>query len=727
MGSEIAAARDRKRHGRHYTPPALARFLARRLLEHVPRVSGVLRVLDPACGDGELLLALYREAAIGLPEVRLKLVGYDLDDEALTVAHERASAEGVVVDLYLGDFLTVSEGIADGCFDAIITNPPYVRTQQLGGETAQLLSERFGLSGRIDLTHPFVAIAPRLMCAGGVLGLLCANRFLTTKAGANIRQLLLAELSPVELYDLGDTKLFDAAVLPAVTIARRTSRRETCRYVSAYEVAECETVSAVDLFEALTGASGRLIAHNGRTFAIEIGTLATDDPMVTVPAGPSEGVGQRADLDSAEYGQDDADFSAGSSNFAGVVDVSASENQPRLVSDSSRSLGSGGAPGEVAAIASGEGGDGGEGRLVSGESVVSGVFGGCGGSVPLDVGEPRGAALSGTTGRAWRMSQPSVDYWLARIGAGTWKTFGEVARIRVGIKTTADRVFISDRWGEMDPCPEPELLFDLITHHDLVPWQIRRDRGTRVLYPYDTAQSRRVPVDLREFPSAAAYLRAHEETLAGRKYVMASGRAWFEIWVPQRPHLWRVPKLVFPDISTRPRFALDRSGAVVNGDCYWMSLSDIGVRGNAEQLAYLLMGVANSALGLRFYDAVCGNRLYSGRRRWITQYVSRLPLPDPARSAGIVELVAEFVDGGRLPDTEAMRVLDEQVAAAFGVRSGGGADADHRQQDPAGEVASGLDILEWDEPVGGQRQREGQPGHDLGDQVGVEIVGVVGP
>jgi SAM-dependent methyltransferase len=679
MGSEIAAARDRKRHGRHYTPPALARFLAQRLLEHVPRsgVSGVLRVLDPACGDGELLLALHREAAIELPGVQVELVGYDLDDEALAVARERARDAGIGVDWHVGDFLEVSGGITDGCFDAIITNPPYVRTQQLGGVTAQLLSKQFGLRGRIDLTHPFVAIAPRLLCPGGVLGLLCANRFLTTKAGANIRGLLLSELAPVELYDLGDTKLFEAAVLPAVTIAKRTSHRDTCRYVSAYEVAASEPVSRTGLFDALTENQGGFITHGGRTFAVEVGTLATGE------LGSDRGA---AAAESFEPGVMVAD----------VVDA------PR---------------GAGAGVELGR-------RAVEVASSVSGALD-IGGLVESSWG---GGQFDGGSGWAWRMSRPGVDDWLGRVTAGTWKTFGEVARIRVGIKTTADRVFISDRWGEREPCPEAELLFDLITHHDFEPWRISGGRGIRVLYPYDTTRSRRIPVDLSEYPSAAAYLRGHQETLAGRKYVAASGREWFEIWVPQRPHLWRVPKVVFPDISERPRFALDRSGAVVNGDCYWMSLADIGLRGDADQLAYLLMGVANSALGLHFYDAVCGNRLYSGRRRWITQYVSRLPLPDPARSAGIVELVTEFVDGGRVPDADSVRVLNERVAAAFGLRSGCGADPDHRQQDSAGEDASGFDIVERDEPVGSQRQREGESGHDLGDQVGVEIVGaVVGP
>ncbi|MGO4615438.1 methyltransferase domain-containing protein [Nocardia sp. 2YAB30] len=612
MASE---ARDRKRHGRHYTPPALARFLAGRLLRHAePSVSGVLRVLDPACGDGELLFAVHAEIAARLPGARPVLTGYDLDGDALAVARERAGGAGIVVDWQVADFLAVEAELADGSFDAVITNPPYVRTQQLGGSTAQLLSKRFGLRGRIDLTHPFVATLPRLLPTGGMLGLLCANRFLTTKAGANIRRLLLSELAPVELYDLGDTKLFAAAVLPAITIARRGSCRDSCRYASTYQVSSGEIPGEMDLFDALTADHCSLVQHNGRTFAVEVGRLVTG-------RYPQDRSTSR--FASNQALNDERSTASGLSDIRPIGLPASPERSPRDRSWARR----------------------GQTRRET---------------APRGAREPEAA---------WRMSHDAVDIWLAKVGAATWRSFGDVARIRVGIKTTADRVFISDRWAEADPSPEPELLLALITHHDLGPWLATRDRDIRVLYPYDLARSHRVPVDLADFPDAAAYLLANKETLAARRYVTASGREWFEIWVPQRPHLWREPKLVFPDISDRPRFALDRSGAVVNGDCYWVSLPDLSCAGpDAERLAYLLMGVANSALGLRFYDAVCGNRLYSGRRRWITQYVSRLPLPDPAtaRSAGVVDLVRELVEG-RPPDAAAHAELDERVAAAFGL------------------------------------------------------------
>ncbi|MCX4098617.1 Eco57I restriction-modification methylase domain-containing protein [Nocardia sp. alder85J] len=636
-GRELGGAGARKRHGRHYTPDRLARFLADRLLAHLTP-DGPLRILDPACGDGELLLAVRDAAAQRFPGLPVQATGYDLDPAAVRVARERAAA--LDAHWQVGDFLRAAAELAPDRFDVVITNPPYVRTQQLGAQTARLLRSRFGLSGRIDLTHPFVASVPRLLRPGGVLGLLCANRFLTTKAGANLRALLCGELIPVELYDLGDTKLFDAAVLPAVTIAVRPppslTRAETCRYVAAYESApprpgaaesvSCESSSggpgsdrAPDSAESL----GRIeTSHGGMPFDAAGNSAAESTPDAGRPVDALPGAPETDDLFAALRAEQDT-----------VI-----RHAGRVIAITVGTLDCGGAGSAAAAR----------------DSAAAGA--------PV----PRRRGGVGTEGPPWRMSQPETDAWLRRVGAGTWRSFGELARIRVGIKTTADRVFISDRWHEWQPEPEAELLFDLLTHHDLTPWRITRSRPTRVLYPYDVGRTRRTTVDLAEYPCAAAYLDAHKQVLAARDYVVGGGREWFEIWVPQRPHLWRLPKLVFPDISVAPRFALDRSGAIVNGDCYWISLPDLGgPDAGTDRLAYLLMGVANSALGLRFYDAVCGNRLYSGRRRWITQYVGRLPVPDPFTPAAeaLTGLVRDLVDGAD-PDPQ---LLDELVAAAFAV------------------------------------------------------------
>ncbi|GAA4418713.1 N-6 DNA methylase [Actinokineospora soli] len=500
---------DRKRHGLHYTPPALAAFVAARALAAAP--DRPLRVLDPACGDGELL------AAVAALAPGASLTGYDLDERAVATAQARLPTAAIAHK----DFL---ESPPPERFDLVVTNPPYVRTQLLGDRAAEL-AKRFGLRGRVDLAHPFVSVAPGLLDEGGVLALLCSNRFLSTRAGENVRTVLTRDLSLREVFDLGDTKLFSAAVLPAVVIAVKGPSAGPARYATAYTTDRLGV--AGNLFTALQADEDSVVSLQGKNYAVSVGEM-----------------------------------------------------------------------------------------------------------------------------RDWRLSTPERDGRRARIAARTWRTVGDVAKIRVGIKTTADSVFIAD-WDAVPEPPEAELLRPLLSHTDLQAWTPPTPT-LRVLYPYLDRPTRQV-VDLADHPRAAAYLETHRPRLEAREYLRKAGRAWFEIWVPHRPTLWREPKVVFPDISPGPRFTLDRTGAVVNGDCYWISVADTG-----EDIAHLILGVANSTFGLRFYDDVCGNRLYAGRRRWITQYVARLPLPDPESPAGrrIITAARTLMAGGEAD-------LDAVVEAAF--------------------------------------------------------------
>ena len=114
------------------------------------------------------------------------------------------------------------------------------------------------------------------------------------------------------------------------------------------------------------------------------------------------------------------------------------------------------------------------------------------------------------------------------------------------------------------------------------------------------------------------------------QYGGKDGREWYEIWVPQDPDVWRRPKLVFRDIAERPTFLLDLDGSVVNGDCYWLVCHEPA----RKDLLWLAAAVGNSTFVERFYDYRFHNKLYSGRRRFMTQYVEQFPLPDPSSPLG---------------------------------------------------------------------------------------------
>ncbi|AXG15169.1 N-6 DNA methylase [Intrasporangium calvum] len=537
---------DVKRHGRHYTPPALAQFLAERACAALPTRTRSLRVLDPACGDGELLLASAEALSqLGVPDV--EFIGFDLDPDAIAMAKERLAAAGLAFNVIAGNFLELAEQDLAEPFDLLITNPPYVRTQAMGEAASQRLAREFGLRGRVDLTHAFVSLAPKLLATDGVLGLLCSNRFLSTKAGANVRTVLTRDLHVRELFDLGDTKLFAAAVLPAIVIAMKgRAAGDPAPYSRAYQIAGRPSTDLPPLLDALRAQSQAKAEAGGKVVGIEVGELQV-----------------------------------------------------------------------------------------------------------------------GTSDQPWRLTSRTHAQRFAAIEEATWKTFGDLAKIRVGIKTTADAVFIREDWeGDHSwPKPESELLLPLLTHDNLTAWRPPSDPKTRVLYPYDLKVERRRLLDLTPYPGTSAYLANHEQRLRARKYVTEAGREWYEIWVPQRPGLWAVPKIVFPDISELPRFALDRSGAVVNGDCYWISVGDLP----NEDVAYLMIGIANSELAVEFYDHVCGNKLYSGRRRWITQYVNNFPIPSPDTPAAqeVIAISRKLCEQETSEGTDLLDRLNAAVERSF--------------------------------------------------------------
>ena len=65
---------------------------------------------------------------------------------------------------------------------------------------------------------------------------------------------------------------------------------------------------------------------------------------------------------------------------------------------------------------------------------------------------------------------------------------------------------------------------------------------------------------------------------------------------------------------------------------------------NTDML-FLIQGIANSNLMTRYHELVFNNKLYAGRRRYLTQYVEKYPMPDrhSAYSRRIVDLVKKLV------------------------------------------------------------------------------------
>ena len=558
-----------KVHGVTYTPKLLADFVARQIVAAAGSMSDRqgLRVFDPAVGEGELLTSLVGELkSIGKRVADVS--GFETDVMAAGIATARLGERfpDVRINISRASFLdSVQDRLGDeqgvlqleddaGDYDLVIANPPYVRTQIMGTVQAQILARQFGLSGRVDLYHAFILGLSRALSPTGVMGLIVSNRFMTTRSGATVRKALEERLEVLHVWDLGDTKIFDAAVLPAVLVARGSSGTARTRFTTVYQTTKKAAIKVANPIVALCH-DGVMAVPDGRRFEVRHGRLNT--------GGVSDGI--------------------------------------------------------------------------------------------------------------WRISTDAIDRWLATVDENQWGTFGDIGRVRVGVKTCADSVFIRDDWDTVSTGP-PELLRPLTTHHVGQRFRPRRTSvGRQILYPHESVDGERQAVDLDRYPKSRAYLERHRRMLEERQYVLDAGRAWYELWVPQDPSAWSKPKLVFRDIAEEPTFWVDYDGSVVNGDCYWLTSKTPPGDGNGvegEDLLWLAAAVGNSTFATQFYDYRFNNKLYAGRRRYQTQYVEKFPLPDPSSSVGkaIVEMAKKM--GTRAYDTPSATQgeLDAMVWTAFGIR-----------------------------------------------------------
>lgn len=543
----------RKNTGAHYTPTSLAGFVASQIFDQVERKNlkknQTLRVIDPAVGDGELLHNLIQIAyAKGFNKI--EVFGFDINQDAVnaSLALIQRDFPEVKTDIKTQDFLEWVSNTYSGSlfskadipqFDLVIANPPYVRTQVMGARKAQRLAEDFNLSGRVDLYHAFLKGIEKLLKPEGVVGIIVSNRFLTTKSGEAVRRNLLNDFNILHVWDLGDTRLFEAAVLPAVLLLQKNT---------------------VDNLE------------SGFTSIYLTGKNTKVDPRHVFDALQNE-----------------------ESDHFKVI----------------------------------------HGKLDTGSKI----------------------------GDTWRLAHDKADKWLQSVKDKTSLLFRDIGKVKVGIKTTADNVFIVSDLDKFEG-NLPETLRPLITHHIARRYKTNSPKK-HVVYTHEESDNKKKPIDLEKYPNAKKYLEQHKDQLSSRSYVMDSGRNWYEIWVPHNPKTWEKPKLVFRDISEQPIFWMDQTGAIVNGDCYWLTSEETD-----SDLLWLALAIANSKFIEEFYDHSFNNKLYSGRRRFITQYVEKFPLPDPESKTAkeIVNLTKSIYE---LPldadlDTHEEK-LNKLVYSAFGL------------------------------------------------------------
>ncbi|RMG12555.1 MAG: hypothetical protein D6731_13580 [Planctomycetota bacterium] len=222
-------ARTRKRRGGVYTE----RPLVRCLLDLVGW-QGEGSLLEPAVGDGAFLgEALRRGLAAGKQpeELAARLAGVDVHPFAcraartalaLTLPPEAALPEVVCADALAGPPEAPSE--AEGRWDFVVGNPPFVRGERLPAARRRTYRERLGRlgPGNVDLAAYFVARALRWLRPGGRFGLVVPQGLCEARAAGALRA-LLAEHCVEALVSLewAPPQFRGATVIPCLLVVRK--------------------------------------------------------------------------------------------------------------------------------------------------------------------------------------------------------------------------------------------------------------------------------------------------------------------------------------------------------------------------------------------------------------------------------------------------------------------------------------------------------------------------
>ena len=489
-----------KKNGVIFTPDDLADFMSQKIVQNLTkRTDEELIIIEPSAGDGALAESIVKNVqAAGYNKI--VLYAFDINEKYLSDLKNNIGSKfpGVTIKCVCSDFIDFAYSNTELKADIIISNPPYVRTQNMDKKYIDFANEKLNLGGRIDLYHIFICLLQNVIKGDGIISIVVSNKFISNKAGATLREFIINNYTLYGLYDFGDTKLFNASVLPAVmTMSLGKTENQNAEYISMYSCKE--KTNEPYLFEAMKAKMKYASIHD-ETFEISYGLLNIE------------------------------------------------ANNWTLFSDENMEF--------------------------------------------LDI-----------------------------VSKNTIYNFSDFAKIKVGIKTTADKIFISDDWERFGDA-KPELLRTLITHRVGGQFFSQKSDSYKVLYPYISKEGKKFLVDLEQYPNTKKYFLDNYETLAGRKYIQESSKEWFEIWVPHSPVKWEKSTIVFRDISEHPMFWKSEAGSVVNGDCYWFDFNN----NITEDIFYLILGIANSTFIEKYYDLKFNNKLYSGRRRFMTQYVEKFPI-----------------------------------------------------------------------------------------------------
>ena len=206
------------------------------------------RILEPSFGGGDFLLPIIerllatwrRSGKLGDPVFVLgnAVRAVELHRETFYATRQRVLSlleqEGITSSSTLADrWLLQADYLLsppEGSFDYVVGNPPYVRQELIPNPLLSEYRRRYPtMYDRADIYIPFIECSLQKLRDQGVLGFICADRWMKNRYGAPLRK-LVADRFHLKVYvDMVNTPAFHSDVIayPAITVIGREKQGPT--------------------------------------------------------------------------------------------------------------------------------------------------------------------------------------------------------------------------------------------------------------------------------------------------------------------------------------------------------------------------------------------------------------------------------------------------------------------------------------------------------------------
>jgi len=268
--------------------------------------------------------------------------------------------------------------------------------------------------------------------------------------------------------------------------------------------------------------------------------------------------------------------------------------------------------------------------------------------------------VDGLSSEGWSLSGAGVNQAIEKMRQASVPLNQYVsAKPFFGVKTGLNEAFIIDRAtrdGLIAKNPKSaEIIKPLIVGRDVRRYHIEfKDRY--LIWTYLG-----VPID--RYPAVMKHLKQFQPQLEKR---WDKGNYWWELRACDYYDKLERPKIIYPDIATACRFALDRDGYFSSNTTYFLPSDDL-----------YLLGILNSKLGQFYFSEVCAGLEGGGITylRFFGQYLEGFPVrtinfsdsTDKGRHDKMVVLVERMLDlhkqikAAKTPDDKAR--LQRQIDA----------------------------------------------------------------